>query len=1126
MPTSTASGSRPPPTPRQQALRLAAVAVLLLVVLAVHWLLLLRSWEQQRQQADRELHQRAEQMVGALTRQVDTLVGSLDYMAAGLASAWSEQRPRFDRATREVEQSLPPGALLQIAIADTRGQVIYSSLGASAGQLSIADREHFQVHLRNARPQLFISQPLLGRLSGRWSIQFSRPILREGRFDGVIVLSISPEYLAENLRSFLPQDGDAISLLRQDGSYLTRSSRLPDVLGTRLPPSLDFYHDEQRARGHFDGVAPVDGMQRHYVWQRTVHHPLLVVLGLDRSSAAHGIDHTIAASFERNLALSLLILFGAGAGGWALRRKQRHLHGLRETGERLQLALQGGNLSLWDWDLAGDRLTFDGHFAQTLGYAPDELPTHPSVVTSRIHADDRAALRDCLIAHLKGDSGHFESEHRLQHRDGHWLWVQARGRVMRRDADGRALRVVGTLLDIGPRKQAEQAQAELQARLGKLAEQVPGVIFQFLLRPDGSACFPYASPSLVDMHQVTPAEAAADAAPIFASLHPDDVERIQRSIQRSAEELSLWSERYRVIGADGRERWMEGHSKPERQADGSILWHGHTRDVTEEQATARALRASEERLRMTVAAVRDGLWEWDLYGDRLSWDARCAEILGHADLAHLDSLPALLTHIHPADRDQVLLQIQQQSATRQHFSVEFRLPAAGGEWLWVASRGRVMDWQGRWPRRMLGTLSDIHERVSQDQLRRALLEQSAAAIFLAAPNRCIHYANARAQEIFGQGTRSFVGSSFRALHLDDATYQAFGAYYQELRSCGQLRLEHPLRDGRGQVRWFDLHGSLLDLDQPEGDVIWTMIDITEQRLATQALAAERSRLTAIVDHFPGGVLVEDQDGCIVLANRSLNQLFNLPLSPDELVGVARAQLPELCAEPALDWLGEPCGILESCELSGPDTRILEVDRLPISSASRSLGHLWLLRDITERKQREMQLEVLAATDELTGLPNRRAFLTHLDQAVADRYVGFSEPGVVLMLDIDYFKKINDTYGHAVGDQVLQHMAHLLQTSLRRGDIAGRLGGEEFAVLLPDTPLENGLGLAERLRRTLAENPAATDAGALNISASIGVSQLDDCDSHGLLRRADEALYVAKHAGRNRVQLWQEQDVTA
>src|SRR5690606_8761884 len=150
------------------------------------------------------------------------------------------------------------------------------------------------------------------------------------------------------------------------------------------------------------------------------------------------------------------------------------------------------------------------------------------------------------------------------------------------------------------------------------------------LRPDGSACFPYASPSLVDMHRVTPAEAAVDAAPIFASLHPDDVERIQRSIQRSAEELSLWSERYRVIGADGRERWMEGHSKPERQADGSILWHGHTRDVTEEQATARALRASEERLRMTVAAVRDGLWEWDLYGDRLSWDARCAEILGHA----------------------------------------------------------------------------------------------------------------------------------------------------------------------------------------------------------------------------------------------------------------------------------------------------------------------------------------------------------------------------------------------------------------------------------------------------------------------------------------------------------------
>ncbi len=1121
MPTTKASGSPPPTASRPLGLRLGMAALGLLLLLGLHWFLLLGSHDEQRRQADAELHQRATQMVSALTLQIETLVGSLDYMAHSLASTWSLERATFIRAAGNVEQALPPGALLQIAVADSTGQLVYSNLSNTAPLLSIADREHFQIHQQNKQPELFISRPVLGRLSGQWTLQFSRPILEQGKFRGVVVLSVSPEYLAGTLRSFLPQNGDAISLLHRDGTYLTRSARIQEVLGQRAPLSDDLLLDLQRRGGHFDLVAPVDNTARHYVWQRTSRYPLMVVLGLESHTAERSIDYAIAASRDRNLLITLLILLGAGLVGWSLLRKQRHLQNLSETGERLQLALQGGNLSLWDWDLARQRLTCDEHFASTIGCDQRALSSSPNLVRERVHPDDIAAVQGALTEQLRGNSAYFESEHRLRHEDGHWLWVQVRGRVVERNAEGRALRMVGTLLDISQRKQAEYLQAELQERLAKLTAQVPGVVFQFLLRPDGTACFPYASPGLLDIYRVSPEEAARDAASVFAVLHPDDRERIQRSILRSAEELSLWSERYRICAADGGERWVLGHSKPERQPDGSTLWHGYIHDITEEHSIACALRASEERLRMTVAAVRDGLWEWDLCDDQLNWDSRCAEILGHADLAHLDSLDALLERIHPSDRDSTLQQIQLQSSSRQHFSVEFRLQAAGGDWLWVACRGQVMNWQDGSPRRLLGTLSDIHERVTQDQLRRALLEQSAAAIFLAAPNRCIHYANARALEIFGRGKRGFAGVSFRELHVDEGSYRAFGSYYLELRSHGQIRLEYPLCDGHGQTRWFDLHGSLLDPDQPDGDVIWTMIDITERRQATRALAAERSRLDAIVEHFPGGVLVEDQEGLIALANRSLSQQLNLPLEAHELVGLPLAELPALACEPALDWLGNTAGILESCELSGADTRILEVDRLPISGNGRPLGHLWLLRDITERKQREMQLEVLAATDELTGLPNRRAFLTHLDQAVADRYVGFSEPGVVLMIDIDYFKKINDTYGHAVGDQVLQYMAQLLQNTLRRGDIAGRLGGEEFAVLLPDTPLENGRALAERLRRALADNPADTDAGPLAVTASIGLSQLDDCDSQGLLRRADEALYAAKHAGRNRVLVWQE-----
>ena len=129
-----------------------------------------------------------------------------------------------------------------------------------------------------------------------------------------------------------------------------------------------------------------------------------------------------------------------------------------------------------------------------------------------------------------------------------------------------------------------------------------------------------------------------------------------------------------------------------------------------------------------------------------------------------------------------------------------------------------------------------------------------------------------------------------------------------------------------------------------------------------------------------------------------------------------------------------------------------------------------------------------------------------------------KPGILLMIDIDFFKKVNDTWGHGIGDQVLQHLASVLRQSLRSDDMAARLGGEEFTVLLPQTELHDGLQLAERLRAAIARTPATTDQGAIPITVSLGVSVLDGSLSsidEGL-SRSDTALYAAKHQGRNRV----------
>ena len=424
---------------------------------------------------------------------------------------------------------------------------------------------------------------------------------------------------------------------------------------------------------------------------------------------------------------------------------------------------------------------------------------------------------------------------------------------------------------------------------------------------------------------------------------------------------------------------------------------------------------------------------------------------------------------------------------------------------------------------MVGTFTDITQRVAASQLRRVLLDQSSAAIFLASSDRRVVYANARGQQIFGRAGESLQGVELRRGHVSDERFDAFGASYETVRENGSVRLEYPMLDAEGRQRWFDISGSLLDREQPDGEVVWTLIDITERKLAEAALAAERSRLMALLEHFPGGVLLEDAGGQIVMANASLCKLLAVPLKPVELVGTSRERMISRFPELHLEWLSGDARAravgMQTTEVESIGERALEVDCVAIEESGEALGVVWLVRDITGRKQRERRLVSLASTDSLTGLPNRRSFLAALETAIAAPVDPVKRPGVLLMLDIDHFKRVNDTFGHPVGDLVLKHLADVIGKVLRRDDMAGRLGGEEFAILLPGATAESAFGLAERLRRAVCTSPLDTAAGPILVSISIGLGVFDGATADTLLARADEALYEAKEGGRNRVCVW-------
>ncbi|MTV39751.1 sensor domain-containing diguanylate cyclase [Duganella radicis] len=185
------------------------------------------------------------------------------------------------------------------------------------------------------------------------------------------------------------------------------------------------------------------------------------------------------------------------------------------------------------------------------------------------------------------------------------------------------------------------------------------------------------------------------------------------------------------------------------------------------------------------------------------------------------------------------------------------------------------------------------------------------------------------------------------------------------------------------------------------------------------------------------------------------------------------------------------------------------------------AYCMIIRDISDKREISQSLRQAAYCDHLTGLSNRRAFFESAELELA-RNKKAPRPISLIMLDADHFKAINDSYGHPAGDAVLCRLAATMRAVCRQVDVLARIGGEEFAVLLPSVGLEDALAVAERLRAQVQRNPVVYQRQRIPCTVSLGVAVMDESTTgfESLLARADQALYQAKRRGRNQVALWQ------
>jgi diguanylate cyclase (GGDEF)-like protein/PAS domain S-box-containing protein len=733
------------------------------------------------------------------------------------------------------------------------------------------------------------------------------------------------------------------------------------------------------------------------------------------------------------------------------RRKQIE-EALAASRQQLDLAVDGADLALWDWDIAAERMDHSPRWARMFGYEPDELGTDTGVWESMVHPDDWAVIRSRLDAHLAGEQPMYEVEYRIRHRDGRWVWVLDRGRVMARTADGFPLRAAGTCLDITRQKQTEAALRQREWALGIAADAaldllgaadldatVNGVlrrlgeeagvdrVYVFEAHDDsltGRVLFtqryewvrPGVSPQIgnpalqnLDIEAVLPRWAEAFRK---GDVIAGDVDSFPESEQRLLTEqeirhllavpITLKDRWWGALGFDSvaeTREWSETEEHVLRITAASIgAAIEHTR-------AEHATQLSNQRFQLAQRAISMGVWDWDVDRDALTWDDTMYRIYGLAPAREPIAYRGWLERVHPDDRVSVEQHLRGVLAGARDYDVELRILRSDGAVRWIQE----------------------------------------TAICLPEPG--------------GRITR----------------------------------------------------------------VVGVDIDITERRDSAEALRDSEARFRSLFELSPVGIVLSRlEDGQILDANLAL--LDRLGTDRDALLGRTVA---ELTADPPPGEAEEKRRELLANGVYGPlETELVAASggRFPVllSGALLTDRHgrqvVWtMVQDISERKRQELEMQRLAVTDDLTGLDNRRCFMERLEDEFA-RHQRTSSPTAVVVIDLDHFKRINDAHGHAVGDCVLRHFADTARAILRRTDTLGRLGGEEFGLLLPHTDITGAKEFVARLREAVAASPAESGSGPISIAFSAGISALrvGDQGVDEVLGRADRAMYRVKHDGRDNI----------
>ena len=548
-----------------------------------------------------------------------------------------------------------------------------------------------------------------------------------------------------------------------------------------------------------------------------------------------------------------------------------------------------------------------------------------------------------------------------------------------------------------------------------------------------------------------------------------------------------------------------------------------------EAALERESRENVRRFATLASRAPVAIFETDPTGTPVFLNERWSEISG---MSRAEALSGdLIDAVHPDDRDWVRRDWRTAAATGRDWRAEVRFQRPDGEIRWTACHATPLHDEGGRITGFLGSMLDITDRREAEDRTALVVDRIAEAVSIIGPDGVHVHANDAASAIIEDlqerhGQAAVADVEWNALRPDGTPLPNEQLPSEITRRTGRevddQLVGAPAIDG--EVRWLRTSTRRLSDDGPPYTVVASYADVTEQRRAAAELAEAQESFRLAFEDAPIGMALVAPDGRLLRVNRALCDMTGY--TDVELVAtVFQEMLQSDDLEADLAQLGKMItGGVARHDMERRYTRAdgsilwaLVSVSLVRGDDDNPLYFIGQIIDVTERRRLERELRQMADHDSLTGLANRRVFGDELGRQLARerRYGGGSS---LLIVDVDNFKGINDSRGHAVGDLVLQSVAYALRERVRETDLVARLGGDEFAVLLPDTSRDGAESLAADVVQALREL-RVDSGGGVAITVSVGLACTDELPANRnedtVLAAADLAMYRAKRSGRDR-----------